>query len=307
MPHEYTSYLPLAILELVVGLVLVVSTVTAQSPPPQSYSVGLTGVMPGPAPTHAAVITSPTAQQQVSTVPITVSGTCPAQTIVEIYENDIFAGSGICSTSGTFSFNIDLLYGQNTLIAKVYDALNQPGPDSSSVTVNYNILPTQTSPLASLSLTGAQLILNTDAVYRGTWPDQQLSIPINIVGGVPPYAINLEWGDGSNTVTPRSDDTTFDSSHTYKKAGIYQITIQASDAQGHNAFLTVVAIINGQTGAAVQLTSSISTPKSSSDLLLILWPLYAISATVVVSFWLGERREKRLLGKAPLTLHFQNP
>lgn len=301
-PHEYTSYLPLAILIAVVGIALVIGTVSAQSPPPQSSSISLNGKVPANPPTQPARIDSPANQQQFSTSPITVSGTCPSNTVIEIYTNNIFVGSTPCSDAGTFALKVDLLFGQNVLTARDYDALNQAGPVSNQVTVVYNALPLQTLPLGSLNLAGAQLLLNTDAVYRGTFPGETLNVPVTIIGGLPPYAINVEWGDNANSVVSRKDNTTFNAGHSYSKAGTFQISLQGSDAAGHAAFLTVAAIVNGQPAAS----STIKTTNTSQNTLFVLWPLYAGTATAVCSFWLGEQREKRILGRAPLTLHPQH-
>lgn len=298
-PHEYTSYGPLALLLLVVGVMLLGTTVFAASPytGPEVSSVGLTGIMPEPPPKTAATITQPANNQHFGTSPITVSGTCPAKTLVEIYKNDIFAGSTPCSDSGNYSFQIDLLLGKNVLIARVYDSLNQPGPDSAPVTVYYDALPPQGAAITPLSLGGSQLLLNTSAVYRGAFPGRELSIPIVILGGTPPYAVNIQWGDSKNSVISRSDNLTFNATHTYLRAGTYQITIQATDAQGRVAFLAVVAIVNGQPATLPSSTSG-GTPANK---LLMLWPLYTAAVAAVTSFWLGERREKHiLLGSGPV-------
>jgi hypothetical protein len=291
-PHEFTSYLPLSLLLLVVGLSLAVCTAHAASPPPQAESVSLTGSMPGKPPKTGATITSPTNQQRFSTSPVTIKGTCPPNTLVEIYKNDIFAGSAACSSTGSFTIDVDLLIGQNVIIARVYDSLNQPGPDSNSVTIYYDALPVQASALASLDFGGPQMILNTDAVFRGSFPEQLTNIPISIIGGTAPYAINVQWGDSTNKVVPRNDNQTFKVGHTYHKSGIYQLTVQGTDVQGRVAFLTVAAIINGQP----PVVATASTPTGSSlNKLLVLWPLYTASVAIVISFWLGERREKRIL------------
>lgn len=302
LPHEYTSYLPLAILLIVVGLLLTVSTVSAApgDPPPQAGSIGLTGTMPAKPPTTGATITSPGEQQHFSASPVTVTGTCPPGTIVELYKSDIFAGSTPCTDNGTFSMTVDLLIGQNNLVAKVFDALNQPGPDSKTVTTYYDALPPQTSSLAPINFSASQLILNTDAVYRGIFPGQTLSIPVSIIGGTPPYAINVQWGDSSNKIVPRNNNVTFSVDHVYNKPGTFQITLQGTDAQGRIAFLTVAAIVNGQPGPLVASTTPTKTTPSQ---LLVLWPLFAIAATMVASFWLGERREKRILASPHLTVH----
>jgi hypothetical protein len=249
----------------------------------------------------AATIDSPTNQQHFSTSPVAISGSCPKNTLVEIYKNDIFGGSTACSDTGAYSLNVDLLVGKNALVARVYDALNQPGPDSNTVTIFYDALPPQASGIASLNLDGAQLLLNTDAVYRGSFPGQDMGVPIEILGGTPPYAVNVQWGDSTNKVVPRNDNLTFTVTHAYKKAGTYQISLQATDSNSRVAFLTVAAIINGQPG--IDLVASTSKP--SVNELLVLWPLYTSAIAMVLSFWLGERREKHILGNPTLKLHPQ--
>lgn len=296
-PHEYTSYFPLFLLLVSVGVALAVCTAVAQSPPPQAESVGLTGNMPGPPPKVAAVITSPTNGQRFSATPVTIKGTCPAKTLVELFKNDIFAGSVPCSDAGTFSLDIDLLIGQNVLIARVYDSLNQAGPDSNAVTIFYDALPAQSDPLLPVNFGGTQMLLNTDAVFRGSFPGTNMNVPITILGGVPPYAVNVQWGDSNNKVIPRNDNITFTTTHAYKKAGTYQITLQATDSQDRVAFLTVASIVNGQPG----VVASGAAAKDTVNKLLVLWPLYASSVAIVISFWLGERREKHILTKSGFT------
>jgi hypothetical protein len=290
-PHQHTSYLSLGILLAIVGLALGYYTASAASPGPQAGSIGIAGTVPGKPPATAATITVPRDQQHFGESPITVSGTCPAKTLVEIYKNDIFGGSTICGDDGTYSLSVDLLIGKNILIARVYDALNQAGPDGIAVTVYYDALPEQAGPLSSLNFSANQLLLNTDSVVRGVFPNQEFSMPLEVIGGAPPYAINIQWGDATNKVIPRSDNLQFNVSHTYKKAGVYQISIQATDVSGRVAFLSVAAIVNGQPETAIATTGD----SSPTNKLLLLWPLYTASAAVVASFWFGEQREKHVL------------
>jgi hypothetical protein len=63
--------------------------------------------------------------------------------------------------------------------------------------------------------------------------------------------------------------------------------------------LTVAAIVNGQTGAIA--AGGIS--KNSVNKLLLLWPFYVSAMALVVSFWLGERREKHILVRNPVVQH----
>ena len=46
----------------------------------------------GDPPPYAAVITKPTEDQHFTEIPIDVEGTCPPDSIVKIYRNDVFSG-----------------------------------------------------------------------------------------------------------------------------------------------------------------------------------------------------------------------
>lgn len=293
--HERTSYAVLALLLFGVGIMLSFYTVHAADytwtrPLPAGGSIGLTGTMPGKPPTIGATITTPTDGQRYTSSPIELKGTCPANTLVEIFRNDIFAGSTICDEKGKYTITVDLLSGANAFIARVYDALNQSGPDSNKVTVFFDFTAQAAGGIRSLDSGVAPMIIITDAVYRGIFPDKEMSMPINILGGVPPYAINVLWGDTKNNLYPRADNQQFRAAHVYAKPGIYQVALQATDSQGRVAFLTVAAIVNGQPDPVAETTAKAATP-----MLLALWPLYTAAVATVISFWLGEKRERHQL------------
>lgn len=300
--HKHTSYIPLLALLLIVGFALIATTTYAwERPGPASSSISLTGVVAGQPPTVAAVIESPIDGQHFSITPVTVSGSCPDNTLIELFKNDIFAGSTVCTADKNFSIDIDLMFGQNVLLAKVYDALNQAGPDSKIVTVYYDVLPTQSLPLTGIRLEGSQLVLNTDVAIKGVFPDKELVLPINVIGGTPPYAINIMWGDSKNSVVSRNDNATFNTTHTYSKAGTYQINLQASDANGRVAFISIAAIVNGQPSVTSASTASTST----TNQLLLLWPLYVCTIVAVISFLVGEQHEKQVLARRGLLLQIR--
>lgn len=297
--HEHTSYPLLAAVLLIVGFVLTTFTASAATPydGPESGSVGLTGTVAGKAPTEGATIKTPVSGQKFAKSPIVISGTCPNDTLVEIFKNDIFAGSTYCTSDNTFSLEVDLLIGSNKLTAKVFDALNQEGPASNTVTVTYSPSLSSGSGITSLNFGGDQLIINTDAVFRGSFPQEDMSVPIDIIGGRAPYAVNVQWGDSTNKVISRPDNATFQATHAYAKAGTYQLSIQATDADGRVAFLTVAVIVNGQPDTVTTTTTT-----QKTNLLLMLWPLYAAIFAMTLSFWFGEWREKRVLAKHGLLI-----
>lgn len=307
-PHEHTSYLPLVAILLLTGGVLALTTFSIQAAPPspQSRSVGLTGAMPGPPPDDPAVITSPNDQQRFDTSPITVEGTCPEDSLVEILKNNIFAGSTLCTEDGTFSLDIDLLIGQNDLTARVYNALNQPGPNSETVTVFYDALPPQSEPLSSSGFGNDQLLLNTDAVYRGIFPGETLTMPVEIINGTPPFALEISWGDNNEDIVPRDNNQPFRIEHVYERPGSHQVDLQVTDSEGRIAFLTVVAVINGQPSevpaGGVGASDGTNGQPTFFSILSVVWPLLAATLAMVVSFWFGERREKRILADRGLLI-----
>jgi hypothetical protein len=219
---------------------------------PLNGDITVDGTVQAAPPSQPAVITSPTNGQVITQSPTTVSGTCPGtDTIVEIYKNNVFTGSGPCQ-NGSFAITVDLFIGPNTLIAKVKDNLGQYGPDSVPVNVTYKpTTPTPTNPTGGSSGEGpaltpeTQMILLIDADYRGSFPGERVTIQPSILGGVAPYAIKIEWGDGSEEIIARKVNGPFDVSHVYQTAGTKTIKIYASDSTGQKAYVQTVAIING--------------------------------------------------------------
>lgn len=121
--------IPILVISVVgLGIVSPVFAQTPMTPPgPASGSVGLEGTISSPPPTRAATITTPVNGRAFDTTPITVNGLCPQGVMVKLFSNNIFVGSVRC-TNGSYSLQIDLFSGQNDLIARVFDDLDQAGP-----------------------------------------------------------------------------------------------------------------------------------------------------------------------------------
>ena len=254
-----------------------------------SSSYIIYAVVPAPVPTRPAIITSPTTGQSFSSNPVNVSGTCPAKTIVQVFTNGILVGSTICTSSGTFTVPIDLVVGTNALTALAYNANNQPGPTSPTVTV------TLTAPNNGLGFS-SQLLLQTENYYQGTVTGRQITWPFVIVGGQAPYAVDIDWGDGSNEVLTRLAPGPFTVSHTYKVPGTgylnsFPLIVRATDAAGHTAYLQVTTIVNLATAKA----SGSGSGNVAVNKLLVIWPIWIVIFLMIISFWLGERREKRIM------------
>lgn len=262
-------------------------TASAQVTNPQEGSTGLTGVVPADPPTEGATITFPTDNEVFTSVPITTSGICPAELLVKVFKNQVFAGSVICHVNGTYEIDIDLFSGRNEILARVFDALEQPGPDSNIVIVNFD---------DSATSNGAdKLVLTSNYATRGADPGATLTWPLALSGGIGPYAVSVDWGDGTNDVVSLDIGGNFNLKHQYEQPGTYKTIVKAADSQGDTSFLQLVSIGNGLlqgklddgTGSAQVITRNN----------FIIWPLYVMVAFVVSTFWLGRRYEVRRIRK----------
>lgn len=289
--HRDTSYAMLTFLVLGIGVLLASATWSARAATDGGGSYGVTAVVPGARPTKPATITSPANGQTFSTNPVTVEGTCPSGSLVKVFTNGILVGSILCQ-NGKFSIPVDLVIGQNALTALAFNTLDQAGPASPTVNVTLNQPPG--APGFS-----TELLLQSESYYRGSEPGQEVVWPIEIIGGQAPYAVSIDWGDGSSDVVTRLAPGPFTMSHTYKKVGgylgSYPLIIRASDAAGHTAYLQLTTIVNQSTGGKSSGTTQ--TPTSSVTKIIMIWPLWIVLLLMIISFWLGERREKHIMQK----------
>lgn len=263
-------------------------------PGPGSGSAGLQGTVPTPAPKTPATITTPTNGQSFTQMPITVSGLCTTGLLVKVFTNNVFVGSAAC-TNGSYSLQVDLFDGSNDLVARVFDSLDQAGPDSNIVKLTYNN--------AQFSATGVpQLSLTSAYARRGANPGESLVWPITVSGGTAPYAISSDWGDGKPaSLSSQQFAGTFNVNHTYDNAGVFIVVIKATDKNGQTAFLQLVGQANG---AVTQSTTSSSTNGPSIiTRTQVLWIPAALTIPfILVAFWLGRRYEL-----AELRRHLERP
>jgi hypothetical protein len=253
----------------------------------ESGSIGIEGRISSPAPTQGAVISIPTNGQSFTQLPVIVSGLCQGDVLVKLFKNNVFAGSAQC-TNGSFSLIIDLFSGQNDLVARVFDALDQAGPDSNTVTVTFNDPRTGTASRVSLTSNFAK---------RGANPGQLLTWPITLAGGRGPYAISVDWGDGK---TPDLISQAFPGNlniqHTYDNPGIYNIVIKATDQDGGTAFLQLVGVANGPLSQSNETGGT--TTGSTQPAPRILWQPAALMIPLIIStFWLGKRYTLKVIRK----------
>lgn len=271
----------------------------------------VTAAIKAPPISSPAIITSPSSGAHFSAVPITVSGSCPPNAAyIELFRNGFMSGSAICSSSSTFEVQTDLFAGTNELTAHSFNSTDDEGPVSAPVSVVYDVpqspTPTQGPSTGSPStskpkLTGSPLTLKTAFVYKGYYVNQPVDWPLEIDGGTPPYAFNVNWGDGSNNVISRKAGGQFNIQHTYTKPGgykgSYKITVQASDTNSNYAYLEFFVIVNAKSQDFVGSIYNKPPPNLNGlrDLLWVAWPAYVTVFLMVITFKLGERQELLIL------------
>jgi hypothetical protein len=252
----------------------------------ESGSVGVEGRISSPPPSVGATISVPRDGQTFTELPITVAGICQNGLLVKVFKNNVFAGSAQCN-NGSFSIVIDLFSGLNELVARVYDDLDQAGPDSNLVRVTFN----DSRPGAA-----SRVSLTSNFAKRGANPGQPLTWPIILAGGEGPYAITVDWGDGKPVdLISRQFPGTFDIQHVYDSPGVYNIVVKAVDNNGGVAYLQLVGVANGPLS---QDTGSTTGDDGGPQQVKILWqPAAMLIPLIFTTFWLGKRYELKVIRK----------
>lgn len=315
---------------LIVGVFLVSWTRGVKADPlvTRQGSYSLTVSVPGPPPSQAAIIDVPHEGQKFTSQPITVSGDCPVDTYEVLYRNGAFSGVALCDYTGHYSMTTGLFPGNNQLKVRDFSPTDVAGPWSNTVNVSYNpsqpVTPPSTGePGNNPSTTnsggpkvyGEPLIFKTNFVYTGHYVGQATTWQLDIEGGEAPYAVSVDWGDGAQSLVSRSRAGNFTITHIYQKPGSgyrgsYVTKFTASDQNGNLGFLQLMAIVNnppsstahghagiGSTNGNGQSGSSggILTKSYLLTILKYVWSSYLFAVLLLLSFWLGERREYQRL------------
>ena len=140
------------------------------------------------------------------------------------------------------------------------------------------------------------IVINATYRYQARRVDEIWNWDVSVSGGVLPYKVTIDWGDGTTSNRDRDDTSYFTISHAYKHAGTYYPTIRVVDANGQSnrvAVMQLLAIVKPTDGAPM---SSSTTPAGGiGHYLWLIWPTYIAILLMVLSFWLGELEVVRKL------------
>lgn len=248
-------------------------------PDPQPGSFGVQATKQQAPPEEGATIVTPTSGSSFTQSPVTVTGLCPSDLLVQIYNNGVMVGSVLC-INGSFELQISLFSGANELTATVFDTLEQAGPVSNTMSVSYTD--------ARLTAFGQLITLTSAYGRRSAAAGSELTWPLQLTGGTGPYAFSIDWGDGlAAELKSQSLQGLVTIAHTYKKAGVYKVNIQVTDTNGVSSFLQVVAVASGQVEAA-----PVASTQTGGTTTTVLWIPAAIALILLIpSYWLGRRSQ----------------
>lgn len=249
-------------------------------PDPKPGSYGVEATKPKAPPKVGARITTPGNGASFSTSPITVSGICPNDLLVQILNNGVMVGAVMCK-NGSFSLKVSLFSGKNELSALVYDELDQAGPKSNVVTVTYRD--------TNFNSFGDKMTLTSSYSRRSAQVGNRLSWPLQLDGGKGPYAFSIDWGDGAAPeLKSQPAAGVLSVAHAYKKAGIYQVSVAATDVNGLSAYLQLIAVSSGQVDTAKDEEDA----APAATKITIDW-IPTLTAIVLLppAFWLGRRSQ----------------
>ena len=253
------------------------------TPQPKPGSYGLEATKKQAPPTQAATITTPGSGASYATSPITVSGVCQTDLLVQVYNNGVMVGAVMCA-NGSFSMQVSLFAGTNELTAIMYDDLEQAGPVSNIVTVTYND--------TRFTAFGQLVTLTSSYGRRSAAAGAELTWPLQLTGGVGPYAFSIDWGDASKAeLKSQSLAGVVGIAHTYKRAGIYPVNIRVTDSNGVSAFLQVIAVSSGKVDATTAGAGSANTNDQAPRVVWMWIPAAASVALLAPTFWLGRQSQ----------------
>lgn len=282
LPRQHTSHGALLVITLIAGAMMAFatnSTLEAQSRS-SAQSVTVSGVVPAAPPKEPATVSQPLLTSLDS---LTVTGSKPRSTIVEVYNNNLLAGASGCQAEH-YSLKITPQYDNNSIIAKVVDNLGQYGPDSGTASVVY---------LPKDRLT-PQFLLSGSSKYFGLQVNQKHELKLKITGGEPPYAITIDWGDNKESdllIQRTADEASF--THRYESSGCFNIITQGQDNKGAKAYFRTVVVVSPLSGGALSNAGAAFANIGAIPTLGLLWPLYLAVLAFVAAFWLGEKYQIR--------------
>ena len=292
LQHKHTSYRALILVLLITGL----SITYIQKSSASDYQV--TANIQAVIPNQPAVILSPLSGTSYDHNLITISGNCPVTNpaiLISIWRKNQVIGTAQCDEVGTYRLSVTLLPGINVLVPKVVTVTGGEGKEGAEITVTYNAPVSETTKTTreivtnapDASATPSQLILTSNVSYVVFSANSTVLVDSIINGGVKPYNLTVDWGDG-NIETLAIDKTgSYTHSHKYLDTLTRRITFRVFDSANNSALLQITAVnlarpltVTSPLTYNPRASGFISVPKS--------WFSYGVITITALGFWAGQ-------------------
>lgn len=245
---------------------MVNGSVTSQNPPAPITPIGST---PTPAPS-IPIITSPQDNQYVNTRNITVTGSAPEGSLVELWQDGRVAGSAYASAENSWSIPVTLSTSRTVLQARTchFGVCSDFSP---SVHVSFSAGLTPGSLFSILEIP-------TDSLSSPI--GRELRLPLLIEHGKAPFNVLVDWGDHSTDRKTFAHIGEFVLLHEYAEPGLYNGTITVEDANNTKDIHRFAVRINDK--------SLMSDPEVRTSLIA-----FAVIGSAVAAFMLRQAYIRR--------------
>jgi hypothetical protein len=229
---------------------------------------------------------------------VTERGTAPPYSYVVVTFHSVpLTCATYADSNGNWSCTLDQALPNGTHIVAIV-ATTPQGRVLTFPVFHIVVLPT----ILALKHTVSQVpfLINYDFHYQVRTSGQSFDLPLSLSGGDGPYAVTVQWGDGTQSAFARKDGSGFLAGHTYRLSKLsqqtYLVKVEAVDVNGNKTFLQIAQFVHAQgspIGLQVVSDIGISPPTISQfqQWLWFIWPTYGVVSVMVLSFWLGERQE----------------
>jgi hypothetical protein len=144
-----------------------------------------------------------------------------------------------------------------------------------------------------------------NCISRSISSGDTVTLPVRVSGDHPPFALQIDWGDGISELKSVLDTRFNDYEHLYVNTGIIDVKLKTTDSKGASSFLQTVVQVNsepsgsaapGAAGSFGNITAGLNAIWSEAPV-----PLYWAAVTLVLGFWVGDIFQ-RVLAKGKYAL-----
>lgn len=137
--------------------------------------------------------------------------------------------------------------------------------------------------------TGGEPHVAVICVPRLFEPKVEQVLGVIIWGGTPPYAVSVDWGDGSDeTLISLKSQSYRKETFSYKNSGNYNIIFKLKDSTGNTATVQTAVQVNGAVTTPASPISALVGELFNSSWLKTPVPLYILAVAITFGFWGGD-------------------